>query len=131
MLKFFDLIFYHSYGFYVRHEEKGAVSTAATIIGGLQAMNVVMFLMVLALISQTKIYFPNAPAIIGLAKFFQVTTYIRYVYKEKVTPEILKERWARKTDSQKVRLRCLMVVYTLLSTIGFFGLAIYLGSKEW
>lgn len=131
MLKFFDLIFYHSYGFYVKHKDKGAVSTAATIIGGLQAMNVIMLLMVLALISKSKVYFSNTLAIIGLIIFFQITTYIRYVYKETITPEIIKKRWATKTDSQKIQLRSLMVVYILLSSIGFLGLAIYLGSKEW
>ena len=131
MLKFFDLIFYHSYEFYNKHKEKGAVSSAATIIGGLLAINVMMLLMILCLISQTKVYLSNTPAIIGMTIFFQVITYIRYVYKQTVNPEIIKERWAGKTDSQKVLLRSLMFTYFLLSSVGFICLAIYLGTKKW
>jgi len=131
MFKFFDLIFYHLYKFYAKYKKRGAMSSAAGIIGGFQAMNVMMLLMVLALIYQTKIYFSNTPSMIGLIIFFQITTYIRYVYKETITPEIIKERWVSKTDSQKIQLRSFMVVYILLSSIGFFGLAIYLGSKKW
>ncbi len=131
MLKFFDLIFYHLYKFYAKHKERGALSSSAGIVGGFYACNVMMLLMVLALISQTKIYFSSTLAILGLIIFFQITTYIRYVYKETITPEIIKERWSKKTDSQKSMLRFLIFIYILISSVGLFGLAIYLGSKEW
>lgn len=124
---FFDFLFYFIYKFYAR-KEKGAASSSASIIGGLQAMNVLTICFLISTYTLEKSYlkiFFLIPII-----FFQITTYIRYIYKNNNSVSIIEEKWLKLDESKKTRLRALGLSYVILSIIACFGLAIFIGSKR-
>ena len=128
MARFYDFLFYVIYKFY-SGKEKGAASSSAGIIGGLQAINVLTTLMLGAFIVFPKEYF-NSIIVIVVFVFFQVTTYIRYIYKEKNSAKKLEERWLKMNEAQKKRIRVLGLVYIFSSIFIFVGLAIYVGVRR-
>jgi hypothetical protein len=128
MVGFFDYLFYLIYKFY-SPKEKGAATTSAMIIGGLQAINVLSIIMLPAIFTSAKGYLNTITFIIVLF-FFQIINYIRYIYREKVTIQGLGEKWQKRSEAQKIRIRTLSFLYVALSIGIFFGLAIYLGSNS-
>jgi hypothetical protein len=127
MSRFFDYIFYLIYTFYKK--EKGSASSSAGIVGGLQAFNVISFyFLYLVLFAPyagiSKMYF------ILVLLVFQVTTYIRYIYREDNSVEDIKKRWQDLSESSKTRIRLWLFIYILISVVSFFGLAIYLGESK-
>jgi hypothetical protein len=71
----------------------------------------------------------NAISFIVVLFSFQILTYIRYVYKEKVSIKELEDKWEKKTEAQKTTNSVLRSLYIILSVGVFLGLAIYLGSR--
>ncbi|TXJ27077.1 MAG: hypothetical protein E6Q24_09130 [Chitinophagaceae bacterium] len=126
---FFDFLFYNIYRFYSRHKEKGAESSSAGIIGGLQTVNL-LILYELILLIQANNGKMRLPFVIALLAFFQVYTYIRYIYKESNSVQILERKWLNKTESYRKQSILLQYIYVSLTIIAFLGLAIYLGSQR-
>lgn len=126
---FFDFLFYNIYRFYSRHKEKGAESSSAGIIGGLQTINL-LILYELILLIQANNGKMRISFVIALFAFFQVYTYIRYIYKESNSVKALEEKWLSKTESYRKQSVFLQYFYVSLTIIAFLGLAIYLGSQR-
>ena len=127
MAAFYDFLFYFIYNFYAG-KEKGAASSSAGIIGGLQAMNVLTVVMIYSFFISPEEFF-NAIIVIVVFLFFQITTYIRYIYKDGVVEKI-KDIWLKKNDAEQTRIRFLSFLYIFLSLVFSIGLAIYIGSTR-
>lgn len=125
----FDFLYYSIYRFYSDYNEKGAASTSAGIVGGLQTMNVLTAVMVFQGIVQQKVHMNKLLAIV-LFIVFQITTYIRYIYKDNHSVDVIKNRWSSRTEDARKRMNIVLVFYGTISTVTFFGLAIYLGSRN-
>lgn len=67
---FFDFLFYNIYRFYSRHKEKGAESSSAGIIGGLQTVNL-LILYELILLIQANNGKMRISFVIALLAFFK------------------------------------------------------------
>jgi len=68
MVGFFDYLFYLIYKFY-SPKEKGAATTSAMIIGGMQAINVLSIIMLPAIFTSAKGYLNTITFIIVLFFF--------------------------------------------------------------
>lgn len=128
MGKFYDNLYYAIYEYY-SPKEKGALASAAFIVGGLQASNV------LSIIMLPQFFIPewdcvNVIFFLIVLFFFQILAYIRYVYKEKVNVDEYEEQWDRKPEAEKTKYRILRSLYIALSFGAFFGIAIYSGSRN-
>ena len=128
MTRFYEYLFYLIYKFYAG-KEKGAASSAAGIIGGLQAMNVLTVFLPITYFLSRKEYF-NKLTVLSVFLFFQITTYIRYIYRKQNNYQETVEKWLKMTETEKIRVRFLSFIYITLSISFFFGLAIYLGGKS-
>jgi len=126
-MRFFDYLFYFIYKFYSQ-KEKGAASSSAGIIGGLQAINILSILMVFSIFLIQKSYLNKIISLVIII-FFQITTYIRYIYKETNSIAVIEERWMKMNNPKKKQARLLGTLYIILSVIIFFGLAIFLGTR--
>ena len=62
--------------------------------------------------------------VIVLFIIFQVYTYIRYLYKEKHSVDVIKIKWLSKKESYRKQTSFFLVLYGVISIIGFFGLAL-------
>lgn len=125
---FFDYLHYLIYKFYSK-KEKGAASSSAGIIGGLQASNILTLLMLFSGFIHNISYLKKVFFIIVFI-FFQIVTYIRYVFKENNSISNIEKRWLKIEESKKLKIRNFGLLYVVLSVVFFFGLAIYLGSKR-
>lgn len=128
MGKFYDNLYYAIYEYY-SHKEKGALASAAFIVGGLQASNVLSIVMLPRLVipgwdSVNVIFF------LIVLFFFQILAYIRYVYKEKVKVDEYEKQWESKPEAERTKYRVLRSLYIALSFGAFFGIAIYIGTKN-
>lgn len=128
-MKFFDFLYFSIYRFYSDNNEKGAASTAAAIIGGFQAFNVLMLIMLFQFRFNGKAS-PDKLLAIVLVVFFQITTWYRYNYKEQPSVETLEKMWEEKPLEYRKQHSAFQGVYGILTIAGFFGLAIYLGYKN-
>jgi len=126
---FFDFLFYNIYKFYSEHKEKGAKSSSAGIVGGLQTVNLLILYELILLIraENTKI---DIPLVIAFLIVFQIYTYIRYIYKESNSVKIIEKKWLDKSESYRKQNIFLQYMYVIASIVIFFGLAIYLGSQR-
>jgi uncharacterized membrane protein len=125
---YFDYLYYLIYKFY-SSKEKGAASSSAGILGGLQASNVLTFLMLFSGFMHTIAYL-NKVFFIIVFIYFQIATYIRYILKEKNSISNIEERWLRLDESKRLKIKNFGILYVVLSVVVFFGLTIYLGSKR-
>jgi hypothetical protein len=125
---FYDFLYYKIYKFYAK-KEKGASSSAAATIGGLQAMNVLTLIIICLNFSHKKIHFNKIVALV-IILFFQITTYVRYVYRDNNSIQAIEEKWLNKSESYWTMHNIFGIVYIILSVILFFGLAIYFGSAS-
>ena len=128
MGKFYDYLYYSLYKYY-SPKEKGATGSAASIVGGLQASNV------LSIIMLPSVFMPdwdsiNVTLFLIIIFFFQGLTYVIYVYKEKVKVDEYEKQWESKSEAEKTTYRVLRSLYIALSFGAFFGFAIYSGSRN-
>jgi hypothetical protein len=127
MMQFYDYLYYDIYKFY-SDKEKGAASSSAGIVGGLQAANVlVLVFLFYYYIQKSNI---STWLVLTIAIFFQITTYIRYIHKENNSIKKLEERWSALNENQKRKINLLNITYIASSIILFFGVAIFLGGKK-
>lgn len=128
-MQFYDFLYYLIFKFYSNYNEKGVESTSAAIIGGFQTLNVVSIILIISLFYPQKIYFDK---LIGVLLFlvFQIYTYIRYIYMDKYSIEFVEQKWFNKTERYRKRTRIIGVLYGIISLFGFFGLALFLGSRK-
>lgn len=131
MVRFFDFLFLRFFKFYAGHNEKGAQSTAAGIVGGFQAVNILTVLMLLSLIYHDKVFVSNKLFILGMAIFFQVTTYIRYIVRDGKNLPIIKKQWDENSESQLIRHKLYASAYMLISLLAILFIAIYVGNQKW
>ncbi len=128
-MRLFDFLFLKIYKFYFGYKEKGAASSAAGIVGGLQAANILTALMICSFYFDENGSFNKIIAVL-VAVIFQITTYVRYIYKENNTVEIISKKWLDKNEKFKNIFNVSSVVYIVASIVLFFGLAIYFGSNR-
>jgi hypothetical protein len=126
---FFDYLFYAVYKFYATFNEKSAESTSAGIVGGLITMNVLTFGMLIEYLTGNNAAI-NKLTIIGVFLFFQVCTYIRYLYRSNHSIGVIEIKWNKKSKSQRASIETSLFLYVLLSIVSLFGLAIYIGSLK-
>jgi hypothetical protein len=126
---FFDFLYYSIYRFYSDYSEKGAASTSAGIVGGFQAMNILTAIMVFQWIVQQNLYL-NPLVVIVLFIIFQITTYIRYIYKDNHSVDVMENKWSSRAEAIRKRISVALFLYGTISIITFFSLAVYLGGKN-
>ncbi len=107
----------------------GSLHSSAGIIGGLQALNLLTVIMLALALSndQAKI---NTYLVVGLFLFFQIHTYIRYIYSDKNSAKIIEEKWLSRTELYREKFITIQYVYISLSVLSCFGIAIYLGAQK-
>lgn len=59
---------------------------------------------------------------------FQITTYIRYIYEENHSINVIENEWLNKPSSWKNKMTIWLYIYGAGSILALFGLAIYFGS---
>jgi hypothetical protein len=128
-MQFFDYLYLFIYNFYVSYREKGAEASSAGIVGGLQAFNVLTVIMLVQSFNKEKAGMSKVVVIV-LFIIFQVTTYIRYIYREKHSVSAIESKWLSKTELSRKQTSSYIYLYGALSIIIGFGLAIYLGSRK-
>ncbi len=98
------------------------------MLGFFQCMNVLTVLMLISFL--TRIDHVSKIIAVGICVIFQITTYIRYVYREKHSVDVIRQAWSKKSDANRKQIRTLALLYSLLSPGVFFGVVIYLGIKR-
>jgi len=126
---FFDILYYLIYKFYSGYNKKGAESTSAGIIGGFQALNVLTIIMLIHSMSKEKSSI-NKFVVIVVFLVFQIQTYIRYMYREKHSIDVIKNKWLSKSDLFRKHTSLFLFLYVTISIISCFGLALYLSFKK-
>jgi len=126
VLKFFDYLYYSFRTLYSKAKEDGSGISALAVVALVQNLNIFIIYFLYCLISETKAHVSKL-IIVGLYFFFLILNGIRY---SKLDPGIIKEKWEKENDKQKIKLRIFLLTYVVLSFILCFGLAIYLGSKK-
>jgi len=126
---FFDFLYYLIYKFYSNHNEKGAESTSAGIIGGFQALNVLTIIMLVHSMNIEKKSI-NKFVVIVLFIVFQIYTYIRYMHGEKHSADAIKNKWLNKTETSRKQTTFFLLLYGAISIVSCFGLALYLSMKK-
>lgn len=127
MGRFFDYLYYSLYKYY-SPKEKGALASAAFIVGGLQASNVLSIIM-LPQFFIPEWDFVNVIFFLIVLFFFEILAYIRYVHKEKVKVDEYEEQWESKPEAEKTKDRVLRSLYIALSVAAFFLIGYYTGNR--
>jgi len=126
---FFDFLYYFIFKFYSGYREKGALSSSAGIIGGFQTINVLTAIMFFMLATQRKVFLETWLVVSSLV-IFQVTTYIRYIYKDNHSISVIEQSWLSKTEAYRNSTRKLLIIYGAGSVLLFLGLTLYLGIRR-
>ena len=126
---FFDFLYYSIYRFYSNYNEKGAASSSAGIVGGFQALNVLTGIMLYQLFFRKEIHIDKLLVVV-LFIVFQVWTYYRYIYKDNRSTEVMEKNWSSKSVAFRRQMSTVLFLYSAISIIGCFGLAVYLGSRN-
>lgn len=126
---FFDFLHYFIFKFYSGYREKGALSSSAGIIGGFQTINVLTGIMFFMLATHQKVFLATWLVVSSLA-IFQVTTYIRYIYKDNHSISVIERSWLSKTEANRNLTRKLLIIYGAGSVLLFLGLTLYLGIRR-
>jgi len=98
-MRFFDYLFYLIYKLY-SNKEKGAASSSAGIIGGLQAANILSILIMLTIVFQKT--FLNTMISLFVIIIFQIGTYVRYIYNENHSIQKVENKWANVDESKRI-----------------------------
>jgi uncharacterized membrane protein len=125
----FDFLYYSLYRFYSDFNEKGASSTAAGIVGGIQAVNILIGIFLYKLLFRKEAHIDGLLGI-GLFVVFQIFTYYRYIYKDFRSIEVMEEKWSSKSTTFRRQMSTILFFYVAISVVGCFGLAIYIGSRN-
>ena len=123
MFKLFNYLYYLIAKFYLK-KEKGGASSAAGVIGGLQAMNVLAIYMFLSFYVE-NLFKLNKVSVLIVVIVFQITTYIQYIYKEKPSIKDMREKWLNLDESKRTKIRISSFLYIILTLVAFFGSAIF------
>lgn len=126
---FFDFLYYLIYKFYSGYNKKGAESISVGIIGGFQALNVLTIIMLIHSMNKEKSSI-NKLVVIVVFIVFQIQTYIRYMYREKHSIDVIKNKWLSKSDLSRKKAASFLFLYGTISIISCFGLALYLSFKK-
>ena len=129
MMRYYDYLYYSIYCFYASYKEKGAASTSAGIIGGFQTINVITVQMFLNFFFPETISFQKWQIII-LFLIFQITTYIRYIYKDSYSVEVIQQKWLTISERKRKEVNTILFLYSILSIVLWLALSIYMGSKK-
>jgi glucan phosphoethanolaminetransferase (alkaline phosphatase superfamily) len=126
MLTFFDYLYYAVCDFYSKRGEKEPRFTALLISALMHSFNLLSILFFISLITQSKI---------GINKFYAVIMTLALIILNgirynKYNYDVMKEKWGNEEESKKKKKAFIIVLYVILSTVLFFWLAIYLGSKR-
>ena len=125
----FDFMHYLFFKFYSGFREKGALSTAAGIIGGFQLINVMSGIMLFSPAQEQKIKIEKWVVVV-LFIIFQIYTYLRYIYRDDHSIEAIEQKWLNKSSTYRKQMRILIFIYGATSIFIVFGLALYLGGRN-
>ena len=127
---FFDYLHYFIFKFYSGYKEKGALSTSAGIVGGFQAANLITALMLLLWGDTGKNVLNKTWGVVVCFLFFQVTTYIRYVYKDRHSIASIEHTWQSKPIGYRKQVGILLYIYGIGSIVAIFAVALFHGSRQ-
>ena len=127
LFNFFDYLFYIVYRAYSKTKDSSPAMAAVCVVSAMQGFNLLSCLMIYCVISHDK-SIASTLLFGGVGIFLIIFNYIRYIYKENKNYKIRDENSSRNIKNLK---EFLTVFYIIVSTVLFFGLAIYLGSKKW
>jgi hypothetical protein len=131
MLTFFDYLFYKACEFYYKEEGKNSSfrTSGLLIVAVVQGFNLFAIFFIICIIIHEKInvnkYYAVLPVLILL-----VLNGIRY-NRDEYDYNVLQEKWGSQESKTRKRKQNLVIAYIIFSTMLFFGLAAYLGSKKW
>src|SRR5579863_5605231 len=109
----FDFLYYSIFKFYSGFSEKGAQSSSAGITGGFQLINLLTLLFLIELLISRRLV-SKVLAIILFA-FFQITTYIRYTYKDNNSVEVIEKKWQSRTAATQSKILFGLWLYGIFS----------------
>lgn len=116
------------YKAYSRTKDNSPEVTAFCLVALMQSFNIFSLFMVFDIIIQDKSY-PSKVLGGCIIAILVIFNYIRYIYKENNNYTVLSEKWRNETNSKKKGI--IVLAYIILNVIICFGLAIFLGSKDW
>ena len=131
MNKFFDIEYYVLCKLYAQYKQAGSDGSASGIVGGVQAMNVIMLLMTWAICSKQKGIFTNKISFLIIVIAFQIYSYIRYIYKDNHSWQVIEKVWDGKSTNWQNSRRWLVGIHVIGTFIMTFALAIYLGGQHY
>jgi hypothetical protein len=126
-MKFFDILNYLIYSVY-SVKEKGAASHSATIVGGMQAFNIVSCCMFASTLVQSAFLSSKVLGVL-VVLVFQVTTYRRYIHKKNRSIAVLEKMWQEIDNANKVKYRTFGLLYFILSLVVLIAVALYTHEK--
>jgi hypothetical protein len=131
MLKFFDYVYYGIYKLYKNASDSSPEFAASCAVSGFQAFNILSIIMLYDIIIEKREEV-NASKLfwVILIVVLIILNYFRYIQIDKFSHKKIKTQWDMKTLQNKVVIRSLIVSYILISTLLFFGLVFYFGSKK-
>lgn len=124
MLKLFDYIFYRVCAAYSKTKDSSPEGAAMCVVSLIQCLVILDLFFVFALLQKDR-SIVNYPIAIVTAIFIIVFNYIRYIYREKQSYQVLEEKW--QNESQKKEKGALVLFVIAFSLAIFIGLAIYTG----
>ena len=131
MLRFYDYLFYKAYQFYYKKE--GNLSTSRTggllIVSAVEAFNLFSISFIICIIINKKIHVNKFYAVIPVLILIIING-IRY-NKHEYDYDELQKRWGIEEEKIINKKTGLIIAYIIFSVILFFGLSIYLGTKNW
>ena len=123
---FFDYVFYRVCKAYMRAKSTSPEFAGASIVALMQCFNIVSVVMFVGIIRHDKSLLNKTFGFV-LAILFLVINYIRYVYREGHSYKVMSERYDN--ERRHTTKGTLVLLYIIISTALFFGLAIYGGSQ--
>ena len=92
-------------------------------------MNVLTGIVIFMMVTQRKVFLETW-LVVGSIAIFQVTTYIRYIYKDDHSISVIEHTWLNKTEAYRNLTHKLLIIYGAGSVLLFIGLALYLGIRR-
>ena len=128
MFKFFDYVYFIACNYYANQNRSNPGITALITVSFLQMLNILLFIFSFTLL------LPHKPSLnkylLGgvISLTLLILNGIRY---NKKNFEVLKQVWGNEENNKRKKRQTLIVIYIVLSLILCFGIAGYLGSKNW
>jgi hypothetical protein len=128
LFRFFDYVFYKVSKGYSKTIDSNPYMAGVSVLSAVQSFNLISILFLYSVMKHDKSIVSKL-LFATICIVLVVVNYIRYIYKENRNYDIMNKRWS---DESKKKLKgFLIIVYILLSTFLFFGLAIYLGKQKY